>query len=133
MEYVSAALSQMGATFPTAVSMVAGYRPQWESDQLLRDATRTLVRTEIMLGTCSQGGAYHDHRADWLPRRSVIYTSRWEFGEGLVRTTGRSVGPEAFADSSSEKDWRRLNADHHRGLVRLRLYHGVPRPVSGRY
>ena len=62
MEHVSAALSQLGASFPvTAVSMSTGNRPQWESDQILCDATRTLVRTELMLASGSQRGAHHEH------------------------------------------------------------------------
>ncbi len=64
MEHITAALRHLGAPpLLDSIPLVSGgNRPQWESDQILRDAIRSLNRVEGMLGT-GAGNATHDHSA----------------------------------------------------------------------
>ncbi len=61
MEHTMAALRQLRA--PAGLDAIllvsAGSRPQWESDQILRDAMRSLNRAEGMLGTGANVAAHH--------------------------------------------------------------------------
>ncbi len=90
MEHISAALRHLGA--PDALDAIllvnAGNRPQWESDQILRDAIRSLNRVEGMLGTGTNHPAHHHRRAPPSPRRSARFTSPCESANARLSFNG---------------------------------------------